>query len=330
MSAGHLRALLIHPAYLGDTVFLGPAVRALKARWPAGRVTLVVTPRGAPAARLLPGCDEVVVFDEWRGDGSPAGLWRLARALRARVFDLALVAHPSLRSGLLGLLSGAPRRIGYAPLCSERLPFDRSCSFVERSLRLADRAGAPGDRVLRLNPPPRFEGYAQAVLGMARAPILGVVPGAEWATKRWDPLRWVALLRRLGGTPVILGSGGERELARLIVEGLGGAAIDATGNAIEEAVALLARCDLVLGGDTGLVHCARALGRPTVLLFGPTEPERHLFAPAERAVWLGLDCQPCHDHGPERCPLGNRRCLDELEPERVEAAARSLLDARGG
>ncbi len=325
-----MRALLVHPAYLGDTVFLGPAVRALKARWPAGRVSLVVTPRGAPAARLLPGCDEVVVFDKRRGDGGPAGLWRLARHLRQGAFDLALVSHPSLRSGILALLSGAPRRIGYAPFCTERLKLDRSRPFVDRSLRLAALAGAPGTPDLALVAPPELRPYADRILAGARPPILGVVPGAEWATKRWEPRRWVELLRRLGGTPVLLGGPAERGLAAEIADGLGGAARDTTGNAIEEAIALLSRCDLVLGGDTGLVHCARALGRPTLLLFGPTDPGRHLLTPGERALSLGLECQPCHDHGPRRCPLGRRACLDDLEPGHVEAAARALLDARAG
>jgi len=325
-----LRVLLVHPAYLGDTVFLGPAARALKARWPAGHLALVVTPRGAPAARLLPGCDQVVVFDKRQGDGGPAGLWRLGRQLRQGAFDMALVSHPSLRSGLLGLLSGAPRRIGYAPFCTERLALDRSRPFVERALRLAARAGAPGAPGLALSSPPELRPYADRILAGARPPILGVVPGAEWATKRWEPHRWVELLRRLGGTPLLLGGPGERGLAAAIAEGLGGAARDTTGNAIEEAIALLGRCDLVLGGDTGLVHCARALGRPTLLLFGPTDPGRHLLAPAERALSLGLDCQPCHDHGPRRCPRGRRACLDDLTPERVEAAARALLDACAG
>ncbi len=325
-----MRALLVHPAYLGDTVFLGPAVRALKARWPGGHVALVVTPRGAPAAGLLPGCDQVVVFDKRRGDGGPAGLWRLGRSLRRGAFDLALVSHPSLRSGLLALLSGAPRRIGYAPFCTDRLPLDRTRPFVDRSRLLAERAGAPGDPGLALGAPAGLAAHAERILSGVPRPILGVVPGAEWATKRWEPARWVALLRRLGGTPVLLGGPGERGLTGAIAAGLGGAALDTAGNTIEEAVALLSRCDLVLGGDTGLVHCARALGRPTVLLFGPTGTGRHRFLPSERAVSLGLDCQPCHDHGPRRCPRGRRACLDDLEPERVEEAARALLDLRGG
>ena len=138
-----VRALLVHPAFLGDTVFLGPATRALKARWPRGRVAVVVTPRGAPVARLLPGVDEVVVFDKRGADSGAGGLWRLASRLRGR-FDLALVPHYSARSGLLAWLAGVPRRLGYALLCNERLRLDRSRPFVERALRLAERAGASG------------------------------------------------------------------------------------------------------------------------------------------------------------------------------------------
>jgi heptosyltransferase-2 len=292
-------------------------------------VALVVTPRGAPVARLLPGCDEVVVYDKRGADAGPAGLWRLGRRLREMQPDLALVSHRSLRSGLLGLLSGAPRRPGYAPFCRPRLSLDRRGPFVERALRLAAAAGAPGDPALSLRAPPGQEAYADRVLAGAARPVVGIVPGAEWATKRWSPDRWSALARRLGGTPVILGGPAERELAAEIGEGAGPAARDTTGNSIEEAVAILARCDLVLGGDTGLVHCARALGRPTVILFGPTHVERHLWGPRERPLSLGLECQPCHDHGPRTCPLGHHGCMARLEPERVEAEARALLDAAG-
>ena len=67
-----------------------------------------------------------------------------------------------------------------------------------------------------------------------------------------------------------------------------------------------------VGGDSGLVHAARAMGVPTVALFGPTAPLVHELGPKERAVTLGLDCSPCSAHGQRRCPLGHHRCLRDL------------------
>lgn len=325
-----MRALVIHPGYLGDTVFLGPAVRALKHRWPEGKVALCVTPRGAPVARLLPGCDEVVVYDKRGTDRGARGLWRTARRLRAFRPELAIVPHYSPRSGALALLSGAPRRIGYAPLCNDRVQLDRGQPFVQRVLSLAERAGAPGDPALALGAPAGLEAYASGVLAGAARPVVGIVPGAEWATKRWGAEKFAALageLGRSGATVLVLGGPDDRRDAARMGELAGVPLRDTTGNAIDEAVSILARCDLVVGGDTGLVHCARALGRPTLVLFGPTEPKRHRFADGERFLTLALPCQPCHDHGPPRCPLGHHECMRLLEPGAVAKVARTLLDA---
>ncbi len=328
-----MRTVIIHPGYLGDAVFLGPAVRALNARWPEGRVAVCTTPRGAPAARLLPGCEEVLVYDKRGADRGLLGLLRLGARLRAFAPDVALVPHYSPRAGALGWLSRAPRRIGYPALfCNERVRLDRSRTFVDRSLVLAACAGAPSeDRALSLRVPAHLNGYAEEVLARSSPPVVGLVPGAEWATKRWGAEKYAALagsLGRRGATVVLLGGPADRELAARIAALAEVPVRDTTGNAIDEAIALLSRCDLVVGGDTGLVHCARALGRRTVLVFGPTDPARHLFTRREESVWLGLDCQPCHDHGPERCPLGHHQCMTLLPVEGVvETAARSLLDA---
>jgi heptosyltransferase-2 len=324
-----MRALVLHPGYLGDTVFLGPAVRALKRRWPEGMVALCVTPRGASVARLLPGCDEVIVYDKRGADSGLSGLWRTSRRLRALRPELAIVPHYSPRAGALAWLSGAPRRIGFALFCTERLPLDRGRPFVDRALSLAERAGAPGDPALALEPPRALDGYARRVLAGAARPIVGLVPGAEWATKRWGADRFAALagaLGRGGATVLVLGGPDDREAAARMEELAGVPLRDTTGNAIDEAVALLARCDLVVGGDTGLVHCARALGRRTLVLFGPTEPARHRFTPRERYLTAGLSCQPCHDHGPARCPLGHHDCMRLLDPAAVAEAAGALLD----
>jgi heptosyltransferase-2 len=326
-----VRIVVIHPAFLGDTVFLSPAVRALKARWPEARLAVVVTPRGEAAARLLPGCDQVFAYDKRGADRGLSGLWRLGRRLRAFAPDLAVVTHFSPRSGALAWLSGARRRVGYAPFCTERLRLDRRLPFVDQMLAAAAAAGAAaGDRRLRLEAPPDADGYAERALTGADRPVVGLVPGAEWATKRWGPDKYAVLAERLadlGGTIVLLGGPAERDTSARIA-GLARLAVrDTTGNSIAEALAVLARCDLVVGGDTGLVHCARGLGCPTVMIFGPTDPGRHHFAPGQEPVRLGLDCQPCHDHGPRRCPLGHHHCMTLLSAEAVAEVARGLLDA---
>ena len=329
-----MRFLLVHPAFLGDTVFLGPAVRALKARWPDCTVGLVVSPRGEAVARGLPGVDEVFVFDKRRGDRGLGGIVRLGRRLRSFAPDVALVSHPSFRSGAVAFLSRAPRRIGYAPLCNDRLAIDRGRPFVERSMRLAARAGAPSeDRSLALRAPVELAAYADGVLAGASRPLVGLVPGAEWGTKRWGAERFAGLARAFaqgGASVVVLGGPAERDLAGAIAREGGARVIDTTGNSIPEALALLARCDVVVGGDTGLVHCARALGRPTLLLFGPTDPGRHVLGPRDRVARVELECSPCHDHGPERCPLGHHRCMTDLSEARVEREARALLAAGEG
>lgn len=192
-------------------------------------------------------------------------------------------------------------------------------------LGLAAHLGAPGDARLELRPPPAEGAAADRLLASAPRPLVGLVPGAEWATKRWPADRWAALARRLGGTAVVLGGPAERPLGAALREALGPAAVDTTGNSIDDALALLARCDVVVGGDSGLTHCARALGRPCLTLFGPTYVDRHRFGERDAALALGLACQPCHGHGPRACPLGHHDCLGKLGVERVAEAARRLL-----
>jgi heptosyltransferase-2 len=329
-----VRILVVHPAFLGDTVFLGPAVRALKARWPMAEVGLAVTPRGEAVARLLPGVDEVFVFDKRRGDKGLRGLMRRGRQIREFAPELALVPHPSTRSGALAWLSRAPRRVGYAPLCTERVELERGRPFVDRALALAARVGAPGsDRSLSMRPPDGLDGYAAEVLRGARRPVVGIVHGAEWGTKRWGEEKFAALAAevcRAGGTPVLLGGPDEREASARIAARAACDVRDTTGNSIREALSILARCDAVVGGDTGLVHCARALGRPAVIVFGPTDPGRHVFGAAERPVRHPVACAPCHDHGPKRCPLRHHECMVGLPVAEVAARLRELLGAAGG
>ena len=322
------RVLFIQTAFLGDTVFTSALVRSLVQKWPRAEVDLCVAPRGRDVAQAMPGVSHVHVFDKRGADRGWKGLWRIAARLRTRQYALAVLPHRSLRTALLARLARIPERAGFAGaaaalLYTARVPTQER-AFLAREADLARALGAEPAQ-MALQPLPEWRGAARAALGPAQGERLAAVClGSEWETKIWPASRVAALVRLLvlrGFRPVLLGGPREREMAREVNCG----SIDTTGNSIGEALAILSMSALAVGGDTGLVHAARALGVPTVAVFGPTTPLVHSFGPRQRAVSLGLDCSPCSAHGSRRCPLGHHRCLRDLDEGRVAAACEEVL-----
>ena len=96
-----------------------------------------------------------------------------------------------------------------------------------------------------------------------------------------------------------------------------------------EAAACLASAALVLGGDTGPLHLARALGRPVVALFHAAEPARTspsgLPGEADLAIFAGeTPCAPCrarHCRRPDRV----RICLESFEADAIAARVLALM-----
>jgi len=168
---------------------------------------------------------------------------------------------------------------------------------------------------MRLEPRPEWVRAAEERLRVTSGAIAALCVGSEWETKIWPAERFAALADRLaerGLTPVLLGGRRGKPLAEAVQARAGARCVDTTGNPIGEALAILSRSAICVGGDSGLVHAARAMGVPTVALFGPTTPSLHEWGPKQRAVALGLDCSPCSAHGQRRCPLGHHSCLRDL------------------
>lgn len=302
-----MKTLVINTAFLGDVVFSAPLVDALLA---AGHtVSLLTWPRyGAVLGRPTV---ELIEYAKRGAERGPRAVLRLGRQLRAARFDLVLGAHPSIRSGLLARLSGAPLRVGWGPVgYHHRVP--RGPRFVEDQLALAAAAGiaSGGVRPWIATDVPR------------EARRIALIPGSRWATKRWPAARWAALAQRLSGTGwevVWCGGPGEEALAvgpgeRLFPLGLA------------PITAGLARCAVAIGGDSGLLHLARAVGTPVVMLFGPTTAARHPPDPGRLDLSVaGLGCRPCSPHGPPECPLRHHRCMEDLTLGAVERGIYSLL-----
>jgi heptosyltransferase II len=320
--------LVIQPAYLGDVVFTSALVDSIGARFPSAQIDVCVTPRGSDIVLAMPRAARPIVFDKRGADRGAQGLLRVAG--RAKDHDLAVLPHRSLRSGLLARLARIPRRVGFRGAAASFLYTDRirpaDRTFLGQEAQLALALGAtPLPMRLAVRP-----AWRDAVDPITRrlGPFVALCIGSEWRTKIWPPERFgslAAALSRQGLAPVLVGGPKEREIAAAVKAAARVECIDTTGNSVGEALALLAQAALCIGGDTGLVHAARALGTPTVALFGPTSPERHAFSPRSQPVSLGLDCSPCSDHGQDRCPLGHHRCLRDLDVARVLDACEAVI-----
>jgi heptosyltransferase-2 len=178
-------------------------------------------------------------------------------------------------------------------------------------------------------PPAGARAAAAEALAGAGGSLVAVAPGATWATKRWAPERFAAVAEALHeeghGLVLCAGPGDAAAVAAFRRACRAPVAADLTPLKVEAMAAALARVRLLVSNDSGPVHLASALGTPALALFGPTSPTRWGPAPPGRALSLGLSCQPCSNHGGERCPLGHHRCLADLPVEGVLAAARALL-----
>jgi heptosyltransferase-2 len=333
------RILVWLPSWVGDTVMATPALRALRAAHPDAWIGAA----GRPGlAGLLAGLSS---FDAFLPIGSRSLLAR-TRALRAARADWAVLLPDSPRAALAPFLARIPRRAGHArdPLrrlllthalappreAGRRLPI----SMIERYLRVTRALGCP-DRgsglELRIDP----EVAERVAKDLARrgvpetARLLLVTPGAAFgSSKLWPPEYFAracdGLARRHGLLPVLAPAPGETPIAEAVAGRMQERALilrepEAT---LAELKALVASAALLLSNDTGPRQIAVALGRPAVVLMGPTDP-RHTAHHLERQRVLREDvaCSPCHHRS---CPI-DHRCMTRLSPERVLAAAEELL-----
>jgi heptosyltransferase II len=327
------RSLVIAPQWIGDAVMTEPLLRRLHAR--GERLTVGALPWVAPVYRAMPQVERVIEFPFQHG-----GLQLRARRAIARQieggFDVAYVLPNSLKSALLPFLSGIPRRVGYlgearVGLLTHRLknPKDRPPMVAFYSALSGDTGGLAQD-VPRLQLDAAAIGQALDAHGLRPQEFVVFAPGAEYGpAKRWPPIHYAELAKQLDRRVVLLGSAKEAPLcAEIAQEAGGGRCLDLAGRTpLLEAFALIAAARAVVSNDSGLMHVAAAFHVPQVALFGSSSP---LHTPPlndrARIVWLKqdadyqppLDCSPCFER---ECPLGHRRCLFDISPERV----RSLL-----
>jgi heptosyltransferase-2 len=348
------RILVRAPNPLGDAVMATPLLRCVRRSWPRARVTVLATPPVAEAYRGLDTFDRVEVYRRRGEDRGAAGMWRVARRLRAERFDLALVCPNSHSSALLAWLAGARRRIGWAyngrgllltdPLGPEMARWGKRVPvpMVEYYLDLARTLGADAaspETELRATPDGEEEAAAALRAGGWREgePLAALGVGSSFGpSKMWTAEAFAAVGDALAAkglrVALLYGPGEERVAAeveaRMKAKPVAGAA-KALGLAGMKSLAK--RLSVLVTTDTGPRHVAVAFGVPVVVVMGPTDPE-YTNCNLERTVVLReeVDCAPwrwpCHE---KDCPLdGPRRhqCMERIPASRAVEAALRLME----
>jgi heptosyltransferase-2 len=164
--------------------------------------------------------------------------------------------------------------------------------------------------------------------GMRGGPLVTLVVGSNWETKRWPSSRFAFLARELvarGMHVAVEGGPGDAAIGKEVMSVAGDGVTDLTGNSIAEAAAMIPISDLVIGGDTGLAQLARLAGRRVLMIFGPTDHSIHHFGPGQKAVHAGVPCRPCSRHGPNDCPEKHFSCMYSLSTDMVLHEALALF-----
>jgi lipopolysaccharide heptosyltransferase II len=335
--------------WIGDVVMISPAVRALRAHYPAARIAILAKSWVLETLRGDPVYDDLIEYDSGGAHRGLRGRLRLAAVLRRRHFDLAVLFQKAFDAAALAFLGGARYRVGYATdhrsfLLTHALespPADTH--HVDVFLGIARALGCAIE-----DPFPSFHLSADdrvratAMLeeaGLAgEAPLVALHPGASKEPRAWHAERFADLGRRLtgsyGGRVVLLGSPSERDLLQRIASALpaGGVFVPEPGLSIKTAGALMEQCHLFVGNDSGPMHVAAALGVPTIGIFGPGTTRRTAPLSARgRVITVSRDypCSPCRQNFFQECPpspAGKPFCLEEIGVMDVELAAARLLE----
>jgi heptosyltransferase-2 len=308
-----------------------------------------------------PNVDGVITFDKFAYDrpldalrpGKLLAALRFAYTLRGEYFDTVVILHHlttrwgALKYAALAFATGARRRIG---LDNGRGWFlthrARDGGFgwrheVEYALDVVGCLGAQtGDTRLEVPTSASDTAFAEQMLPVdGRGPLVAIHPGSGgWSLAR----RWQA-----DGFAAVADALAERYDARIVLVGASGDGVGEVASQLKaqalnlegrttvgQLAAVLRRCDLFIGADSGVMHIAAAAGTPTVAIFGPTNPAAWgpwLLPERRRIVRSAPLCSPCAytDAGlgePQGCP--ERTSMRTVTAQQVLDAAEGLLSGR--
>lgn len=349
-----MRVLIIKASALGDIISALPVLDYLKQVSPGIEIDWVVE---EPFREMLEGNPLIsrlhtVRTKAWRKRPLLPAHWgevsRLKEALRERDYDFVFDIQGNLKSGLICWLSGASDRFGFD---TAELQESINTLFTTRKVPMRRQDYHVTQKCLRLVSVPFGKDFSQMTLKStvftsaeddANAEALlatlsdGLVflfqYGTTWQTKFWSEENWVtlgrAVLEQFPDSSILFpwGNEGERAAVVRISTAIGAGSRVLDRYSLKGLTALLKKVDLVVGGDTGPVHLAAAVGTPTVSFYRASDGKRSGPLGEQHVVLQSpMHCSKCFR---TKCDK-DAHCRDSIKVEAMLAAIVRLF-ARPG
>ena len=339
----HKKILVLRYRFIGDTILTVPFMRNLRRAEPDAYIAWVVAPGSSEIVQGIPYVDELIFWDpvtihaDSRGTHKTFGdKLRFIRDLRARRFDKIYVLKRSFGSALIGYLSGARKRIGFATegrgfLLTEGVPYRHDQHEVQNFLDVLRADGVPVvDNYLEAWLSSEEQKFAESFFQEAGvAPdelVIGIHPFAANPPRAWHLDNFIELAERLqdkyGARILFFGGPGDQKALPIIRSAMKQPPLEAVGcTSLRQSMALLSRCRLLVCNDSGIMHLAASLRVPLVALFGPQSPVK--FGPWGekcRVVYRGFSCSPCKQKFFQECKPSQRskpECMEAITVQEV-------------
>jgi heptosyltransferase-2 len=336
--------------WVGDAVMTIPALRELRRVLPHAHITLATRSWAEGLFMDADFLDDLLIYDrrprELRAVARQTRVWHACR------FDLALLLQNAFEAALIASAARVPLRIGYAtdgrsPLLTHPLPLPRwreqrhevfyYLNLVAGLERVLYGASDIEERE------PQFDlNVSEARRAQAREflsskgvrmdrPLVALCPGSTNSrAKRWPIEGYATLADRfiveMDAEVLLIGSPDEIDVSREVAERMHRQPVFLTGQTdLAQVVAVLSLADILITNDTGPAHIAAALNRPTLVIFGPTDPRTtRPFSSVAEIVRRPPDCAPCMLRD---CPI-DHRCMTTITPDEVFTRASAMMKAR--
>ncbi|MEQ1763864.1 MAG: glycosyltransferase family 9 protein [Pyrinomonadaceae bacterium] len=352
------RILIFRIGHLGDTLIALPALWAIRDKFPGAHLTLLtnidmrnpnyISPRDVlPSSGLV---DETLAYPTNLGPlRRRVALISLVAKIRQRRFDAAIYLMPRIRSGIQ-----IDRDLSFFRLCGIRqvlgaeyvrsnaltLPIPKPTPTVTREadflLDLLASIGLPTsgsemrtDLLLDQKERASAISWLENEVGERHTgrKLLAIAPASKWRSKVWPEGRFADVVSRLidrsAVYPIVFGGPEDKAVGDRLVAKWQAGANAAGALKIRESAALLERCSLYLGNDTGTMHLAAAVGTPCVATFAAIDwKDRWLPVGADHEVFRkSVACEGCLT--PD-C-FNHHECLDLITVDEVYQACASMI-----